>query len=59
MSLIFVNLPLMLINIVLPPFPTDGLTAADVDGLLERVREAMLAELIRLSSEEGEQRKDW
>lgn len=59
MPFVSVYLPLIFINIVLPPFPTEGLTAADVDGLIERVRGAMLAELIRLSSEEGEQRKDY
>ena len=36
---------------VLPPFPTKGLTAADVDDLIARVREAMMAELVRLSSD--------
>lgn len=38
---------------VLPAIPTKGLTAADVDGLVERTRNAMMDELIRLSHVSG------
>jgi lysophosphatidate acyltransferase len=34
---------------VLPPIPTTSLTAADVDKLTQRTREAMMDELMRLS----------
>lgn len=34
---------------MLDPIPTDNLTAADVDELTRTTREAMLAELLRLS----------
>ena len=34
---------------VLPPIPTTGLTAADVDKLTQRTRDAMMNELMRLS----------
>jgi hypothetical protein len=34
---------------VLPPIPTEGLTAADVDSLCTRTRNAMQEELIRLA----------
>jgi hypothetical protein len=35
--------------IVLPPIPTKNLTAADVDDLAKRTREAMLEELVRIT----------
>lgn len=38
---------------VLPPIPTKGLTAADVDALVKKTRDAMLEELIRLSHVSG------
>lgn len=38
---------------VLPPVPTKGLTAADVDALVTKTRDAMLEELIRLSHVSG------
>jgi len=38
---------------VLPPIKTQGMTSADVDGLLKRTRDAMLDELIRLSHVSG------
>ena len=38
---------------VLPAIPTKGMTAADVDGLVVRTRDAMLEELIRLSHVSG------
>ncbi|PSN60069.1 acyltransferase-domain-containing protein [Corynespora cassiicola Philippines] len=38
---------------VLPAIPTKGLTAADVDGLVQRTQDAMLAELVRLSHVTG------
>jgi len=34
---------------VLPPIPTTGMTAADVDALTTKTRDAMLEELVRLS----------
>ena len=34
---------------MLPPIPTTGLTAADVDKLTQRTRDAMMNELMRLS----------
>jgi lysophosphatidate acyltransferase len=34
---------------ILPAIPTTGMTAADVDALVERTRNAMLEELVRLS----------
>jgi lysophosphatidate acyltransferase len=39
---------------VLPPISTKGMTAADVDGLAERARNAMMDELIRLSHVSGQ-----
>ncbi|UPX09359.1 1-acylglycerol-3-phosphate O-acyltransferase [Ascochyta rabiei] len=38
---------------VLPAIPTTGMTAADVDGLVERTRNAMMDELVRLSHVSG------
>lgn len=38
---------------VLEPFETKGLTSKDVDDLSRRVRDAMLAEIIKLSAEQG------
>ena len=38
---------------VLPPIPTKGMTAADVDALVTKTRDAMLEELIRLSHVSG------
>lgn len=38
-----------LMSIVLPPIPTDGLTADDVNNLVETTREAMLSTLIEIS----------
>lgn len=38
---------------VLPPIPTKGLTSADVDGLVEKTRNAMMDELVRLSHVSG------
>ena len=38
---------------VLPAIPTTGLGAADVDALVERTRNAMLEELVRLSHVQG------
>ena len=39
---------------VLPPISTKGKTAADVDDLMKKTRDAMLEELIRLSHVSGE-----
>jgi lysophosphatidate acyltransferase len=38
---------------VLPAIPTKGMTAADVDALVERTRNAMLEEIVRLSHVSG------
>lgn len=38
-----------LTHVVLPPIPTEGLTANDVNGLVESTREAMLSTLIEIS----------
>ncbi|KAF2124217.1 1-acylglycerol-3-phosphate O-acyltransferase [Dothidotthia symphoricarpi CBS 119687] len=38
---------------VLPPIPTKGLTSADVDRLVEKTRNAMMEELVRLSHVSG------
>jgi len=43
---------LLLFLQVLPPIPTTGLTAADVDDLTRRTRELMLQELVKLTEEE-------
>lgn len=39
---------------VLPPVPTKGMSAADVDALVEKTRERMLEEIVRLSHVSGE-----
>ena len=36
-------------SVVLPPIPTTGLTAADVDDLAQKTRQAMLEELVRIT----------
>ncbi|KAF1951297.1 1-acylglycerol-3-phosphate O-acyltransferase [Byssothecium circinans] len=38
---------------VLPPIPTKGMTAADVDDLTKKTRDSMMEELIRLSHVSG------
>jgi len=38
---------------VLPAIPTKGMTVADVDGLVNKTRDAMLEEIIRLSHVSG------
>ena len=40
----------MLIQIVLKPIETKGLTAADVDSLTQTIRESMLEELMSLTA---------
>lgn len=42
---------LTVLNAVLPPIPTQGLTSADVDELSRHTREVMLAELVKITEE--------